>query len=195
MASSDKLDEFLLTFHNKDLEDLVNAAVASRGPASHGPGNSTAAAVALRGPASHGTGNKRPLEPSGPLPHVKPRVEAATPSPPLISTAVSSTGAEAQVPSPVEVQSAKAPLDLEARVKELERKQHNSLRGGRNRLYYEVKLKFGEAAAKSFYVPEELNAAEVTAPPPPSFACNWWAETLPARVPPPPPPPPSRASP
>lgn len=193
MASLDKFDEFLLTFHNKNLEDLVNAAVASSGPF----GNSTAAAAASHGAASHGAashcpGNKRPLEPIDLPRQEKLRVEAAGSSPPLFSTAVSSTGAETTVPSPVEVPSANA--SLETRVKELERKQHNRSRGGRNRLYYEVKLKFGEAAAKPFYVPEELKATEVTAPPPPAFACNSRAETLPPQVPPPPPPPPSRVS-
>jgi hypothetical protein len=169
-SSSDKFDEFLLAFHNQNFEDLVNAAVASSGPF----GSSTAAAVASPGASSHGAashcrGNKRPLEQVDLPRQEKMRVEAAASSR-IFSTGVSSTGAETTVPSPVEVPSANT--SLETRVKELERKVHNSQRGGRNRLYYEVRLKFGEAAAKPFYVTEKLKAAEVNAPPPPAFACN-----------------------
>jgi len=82
--------------------------------------------------------------------------------------------------------------DLEPRIKELERKLHNSGRGGRNRLYYEILHSYGPNIAKQFYRPKGATSVRPTvtvpAPPPPvvPVARRWWAENTIAWPPPPP---------
>jgi len=82
--------------------------------------------------------------------------------------------------------------DLEPRIKELERKLHNSGRGGRNRLYYEILHSYGPDIAKQFYRPRGATSVRPTvtvpAPPPPvvPVARRSWAENTVAWPPPPP---------
>ena len=175
MATGDSFDEFLSTYQDLSFEDLVDWASAKPAGVPHLPASSS----------------RLPDELHPPTRQVRPRLDVASTPISFVDLATSSSMDE----PPVAVNPTEAP-SIEARIKELERKQHNSTRGGRNRLYYEIRAKYGEAHAKAFFVPLEIKASEVNPPPLPKLGGSWWAETIPkaAFVPPPPPPPPAARS-
>lgn len=168
--ASDSFDDFLQAYSNTDLEVLIRTV--------HGE--------------QPKPGVKRPRTPERP-----PRREEPKPD----NEAAPSTSGEA-----ISQEEAKPPelgqqdmdhmmaATFESRLREVERKQHNSTRGGRNKLYYEVKQKYGDAAAKPFFVPPGLKPEDIVPPPTPVLPGKWWAEAPPIRVPPPPPPPSTSSS-
>lgn len=152
---ADKFDDFLKTFGNKDLEILVRESATSA------------------------KGKKRPISPVKSKPAVKARQPAAevdSPvSPPTPEQPATSSSSTPKATSSTSTSN----LGFEDRLKELERKVHNQGRGGRNRLYYEILTKYGQDAARPFFVPpgaqapigltpNALNLSAINPPPPPA---------------------------
>ena len=96
---------------------------------------------------------------------VDPRIAASTVEPPRAA------------PKPPAV----PPSNVMERIAELERKVHNSGRGGRNRLYYEIRMNYGEEHTRAFWRPPAPTSNA-------SDASTWWAEQSSPNPPPPPPP-------
>jgi hypothetical protein len=72
--------------------------------------------------------------------------------------------------------------DMQARIADVERRLHNSSRGGRNRLYYEIRQMYGEEVARPFFKETPVST-------------TWWAEAPPLSAVNPPPAPPPRVAP
>ena len=174
----DRCDEFLQTFGNADLQVLLNN-LPTDDPL---------------------PGSRRPRSPiPAPRRSTRPRlVEVAdewddnvTEPPSPLEVPARSAVRAATTEEPVTLDTASRVLDvtLAARVAEVERKIHNQTRGGRNKLYYEIRAKYGPEKAAAFYSPAATPLSPNEVNPPPKAAAG-----LQFQRPPVPPPPPARSS-
>ena len=186
------MDAFLSEFHDKDFDELVSGISNERKSRSR----------SRRRPAS-----QRPPEPKLP-PRRPPTYLAQDPRRAVVQSQAQPTEVPPSAPVhaaslPSAAASSSAPqandeiAKLTAAIQDIQRRVHNSERGGRNALYWQVRKQYGEEAARHLYIPgtpstskvlQELKPTEVTTPPPPTVPVAASR----GFVPPPPPPPPTR---
>lgn len=169
--ANDSFDSFLVAYSNPDLEVLLSRS------------------------APPARGSRRPVSPQAGPSSTRPRFEVQA------ADVVPDDQTEPPSPEydlleePRRDQTSSAAVEeadgLAKRVAEVERKMHNALRGGRNRMYYEILHKYGPEKAKAFYVAPEIRPSDVNPPPAPKVRPVGSAGV---GVCPPPPPPPVRSA-